>query len=266
MCDSLLHSRPMRHTDTNHKLFIVLALFLFSTAPVNGQHAGLLEKTFEAHGELSNWQSFGSLSFDLVRGEESVQHIIDLYSRKSRQSTDAYSIGYDGSNAWVAPNADAFPGNPGFYNGLHFYFFAMPFVFADPGVQKEQLEPREVGGKTYDVVQITYEDGVGGSSKDTYLAHIDPSTNQLRFLLYTVTYSSGEPSTNYNAMVYEDWQEVQGLLVPRKIVSHPWDKDKGELGQARGAMEFDNIVFDAAAPEASVFEKPDEGVYAGDGN
>ena len=241
---------------------IVLTLFLFSAVPaVHGQHAQVLDDAVQTHGGLAVWQSFGSLSFDMVRGDDTQRHTIDLNSRKTRQGNDTFTIGYDGSKVWVAPDTSAFSGNPRFYNGLFFYFFAMPFVFNDPGVNTEFLGEREVGGKAYNVVQIGYKEGVGDSPNDTYLAHFDPSTNRLHMLLYTVTFNSGAPSTNYNAMVYDEWQEVQGLLVPSRITSHPWEKEKGQLGAARGSMEFTNITFGTSAPESSIFEKPAEAVY-----
>ena len=252
----------MQFSENKYSFLMILALFLFGTQSANGQDTRVLDNSLKAHGGAATWQSFQSLSFDLVRGDDTQQHLINLNSRKTRQSNSEFTIGYDGTNVWVAPDTSAFPGNPSFFNGLYFYFFAMPFVFADPGVNAEFLGQREIGGMSYNVVEFSYDDGVGGSPKDVYLGHFDPATNQLGLLLYTVTFSSGIPSTNYNAMVYNEWEEVQGLLVPTRLTSHPWDKEKEELGAARGSMEFKNIVFDTSAPQSSLFEKPAEATYA----
>jgi hypothetical protein len=192
-----------------------------------------------------------------VRNDSRERHSIELRSRKTRQENKAFTIGYDGNDVWITPNLAAYSGNPRFYNGLQFYFFSMPFVFADPGVNVTELGERTVAGQAYDVVRITFGDAVGDSPNDPYLAHFDPSTHLLKLLLYTVTFDTGTPGTNFNARVYEDWQEVQGLMVPRQIGAYQWEEDGERLGELRGISRFENVEFTSEAPNAALFERPE---------
>lgn len=77
-------------------------------------------------------------------------------------------------------------------------------------------------------------------------------------LLYTVTYFSGEANESFNARVYDALQEVDGLLVPARMVSYRWEN--GTLGEKRSETEFRNVRFSKEAPDASQFEIP-KGAY-----
>ncbi len=210
-----------------------------------------------AHGGLELWRSFGSLSYDIVKKDKVEHQLIDLHSRKVLITSDKYKIGFDGETAWISPNKDAMGGGSArFYQGVYFYFFALPHVLGDPGLNFETLPDKTIAGKTYDVVKVSYNDGVGDASGDYYVAHFDKSTHRLDWLLYTVTYFSGESHENYNAVNYEGWQEVGGLMVPTAFTSYIY-KD-GEIGEVRSKTEFDNIKFDTANPASSVFAKPED--------
>lgn len=219
------------------------------------QIAPHLASGIEAHGGHAQWDGFALLTYELVRGESSEHHTIDLRTRRTVQKAENHAMGYDGEAVWVSPDADAFSGNPHFYNGLYFYFFAMPFVLGDPGVISEALGQRRIDGVSYDVVGISYEADVGASPNDTYLAHFDPATGQLRMLLYTVTFNDGEPNTNYNVIRYDVWQEVSGLTVPAEVTFHRWNKETQTLGEKRGEATFTNVQFEPTM-DASIFERP----------
>lgn len=216
-----------------------------------------LDRGLAAHGGLDTWQSYGMLEYDLVQGDEGDHQMIDLHTRKVLVANDTYKIGFDGENVWITPGMDAFGGSPRFYSSLYFYFFGIPFVLADPGTNREDLGQRTVAGKTYDVIQVTFGNGVGDSPDDAYLPHFDPETHQLAMLLYTATYRDQEPSDSYNALVYDEWQEVGGLLVPKKMTFHRWDNDQQQLGEPRGERVFNNVRFEQAAPDPSRFAMPE---------
>ena len=215
-----------------------------------------LDKSIEAHGGIDTWRSFGTLEFAFGRGERLENHLIDLHSRKTLITTDNYQIGYDGNDVWITPGLDAFSGSPRFMNGLHFYFFAIPFVLSDPGTNREYLGRVRIGEQEYEAVKISYNDGVGASPDDYYIVHLDPETYQLKLLLYTATFRTQAPSENYNARVYEEWQEVDGLLLPSKIVSYRWDAEARRLGDQRGEAFYSDIKLGKASPDASLFAPP----------
>ena len=210
----------------------------------------------KAHGGIGAWKEYGQLSYDLTKRGVNEQLVTDLHSRKVLLTLSDYKIGYDGQNVWIAPNKEAMgKGSPRFYHNLNFYFFAVPFVFADPGIKYEVLPAREIDGKVYDAVKISYNEGVGDAPGDYYVAHFDQETHQLYLLLYTVTYFSGKPHENYNAIIYHEWQNAGGLMVPKLMKGYKYAD--GEIGEQRYEARFDNVVFEEKTPAPSLFAMPE---------
>ncbi len=57
-----------------------------------------------------------------------------------------------------------------------FYFFGMPFVFADPGAVHESLGRKSFQGQEYDAVRVTFQKGTGDTPDDFYLLYLDPGS------------------------------------------------------------------------------------------
>ena len=223
------------------------------------QIAPHLARGIEAHGGHAQWDGFALLTYELVRGESSEHHTIDLRTRRTVQKAENHAMGYDGEAVWVSPDADAFSGNPHFYNGLYFYFFAMPFVLGDPGVISEALGQRRIDGVSYDVVAFPMKPMSALHPMIPIWPHFDPATGQLRMLLYTVTFNDGQPNTNYNVIRYDEWLEVSGLTVPAEVTFHRWNKETQILGEKRGEATFTNVQFQPTM-DASIFERPTNSV------
>lgn len=210
----------------------------------------------EAHGGLAKWKSMKTLEYEIERAESTEHQLIDLENRKVLLSHQDYKLGYDGQEVWVSPNKAAFgKGSARFYHNLIFYFHAIPFVLADPGINYEVLEPRELDGRLYDAVKITYNAGVGDAPEDYYIAHFDQETHQMKLLLYTVTYYSGQASDKFNALMYDEWEEVNGLLVPKLMRGYKYAD--GQLGELRYERPFNNIKLSTEKPDQSLFEMPE---------
>jgi hypothetical protein len=136
----------------------------------------------------------------------------------------------------------------------------MPFVFADPGTSHESLGKKMFQGREYDAVKITYKPGTGDSSDDFYVAYLEADSGQLKLSSYVVTYPAlrkGKPI----AIVFEEWQEIEGLTVPRVAQYYAWKNDNID-GEPLGKMSFDNVHFSSQTPPAGMFEKPAEAVVA----
>lgn len=219
--------------------------------------ADILDRGIDAHGGLDKWRSFRSLTYDLERGESTERHVIDLRKRHVRVEAANYTIGFDGTDVWVQPELESYSGDPRFYSSLFFYFFSTPFVLADPGTNREPLPSREIDGTTYDAMRIGFDDGVGDSPKDYYLPHFNRETARMDLLLYTATFRSQEVSTRYNAQKIEEWQEVDGLVVPAVMASYVWDNDADSLGVRRSGVRFSNVSFGMNEPDAALFVVPD---------
>ena len=246
-------------------LAIILTL---SAAPIGRAQ---IEHSVSAHGGLQKWQSFGSVEYDLTyerpKGEKRDHQLFDLRTRDGLITADDYKLGASKGEVWITPRADALGGTPPrFYMWTPFYFFGMPFVFADPGVKQHSLGRKMYQGAEYDVVKITYEAGTGDSPDDFYIAYLDPSSGRLKLAVYVVTYPAlrkGKPleELEQHAIVFEEWQEVDGLTVPKTASYFDWKNGTTE-GEMLGRLRFANVRFAAAQPDASQFAKPADAVVA----
>ncbi|MEM7659012.1 MAG: DUF6503 family protein [Bacteroidota bacterium] len=226
---------------------------------------GLLGESLAAHGGLDQWRKFGTLELSLNNGAgtSTDQILTDLHTRHELITGEEYAIGFDGETYWqTRVDTAQEPKNARFYINLQFYFFAMPFVLADPGVVVQELGQREIAGNPYEVVQAGFEDGVGVAPKDQYLLYLDPETKQLAYLLYSVTYFNEEHAERYNALHYAEWQEVDGLVVPSRIDRYRWEAEAQTLGEARGAKYYPEVKFSGEAVPASTFTPPVDAMIA----
>ena len=219
----------------------------------------VMMKGLDAHGGLEMWSRKKTMEFTIPKGDNRELHQIDLPSRKVLISHPDYKVGFDGSEVWVTPSKEAFgTGSPRFYHNLIFYFFACPYVLADPGINYEVLPQRTLNGRTLNPVKISYNAGVGDAPDDYYIAHFDAETNLMYLLLYTVTYFNQETNENYNALIYDDWTEVGGLMVPQSMKGYRYAADT--LGDLRYERPFDRIEISERTLDPAIFEIPDGAV------
>jgi len=213
-------------------------------------------KALEAHGGLDKWQSMKTLRFTMNNAGKIEKHQIDLRNRKTRIDTDNYTLGYDGQDVWVTPNLEAFGnGSARFYHNLIFYFFALPYVAADPGINYEILPDYTLNDQLYDAVKITYDNGVGDAPDDEYIMHFDKETGIMHLLLYTVTYYSKEKGDKYSAIIFDDWIDVEGLKLPGSFKGFKYED--GQLGEMRYERIFtDHYLNNEDALVETIFAKP----------
>ncbi|MBC2838820.1 DUF6503 family protein [Robiginitalea sp. SC105] len=217
-----------------------------------------LQRVFDAHGGLDAWKAKRTLRY-VIPGDLPETHTIDLWTREDRVDTDAYSMGFDGERTWILDPDNAYEGNPEFYHNLMFYFYAMPFVLADPGIVYGDTPDLEYQGKRYPGVSISYNAGVGISPKDEYYLHYDPETGQMAWLGYTVTYRTGEDSDNVKWIRYDDWGRFGGVVLPETI---SWYEYEGrDIGELRNTVEFADIRVSELQTDPVFFSKPADGTY-----
>ena len=216
-----------------------------------------LKPVFDAHGGLEKWNEMQALTYTFNRGDKVEVQKMDLRNRKARIEGKDYTIGFDGEEVWVAPNKDAYSGSSArFYHNLMFYFYAMPFVLADPGINYEVMPQAEILGKMFNKVKITYGTGVGDAPDDEYIICFDPETNKMEWLLYTVTYFSKEKGKKYNALNYNKWQDVNGLLLPETNAGYRTSNDS--ITEKRYESLFNNVSISVEAFDQAIFEMPSE--------
>lgn len=250
-------------------LVTALPLFCFVlTTPLSSEAETPLEKSYSAHGGLETWKKQGAVSYDMQWGppgneEKTIRdhQVFDLIDRNGKITAEDYTIVSNGDKVWYAGENVA-GGRPArFYLWTPFYFFALPFAFGDPGVNIESLGMKEFQAKNYEAVRVTYDSGVGDTPDDYYVAYIDPETGQLKLVYYIVTYEAlvkqraGKPASEH-AMVYEQWQEVDGLNVPKMGAYYKWI-DGDISGEPLGRMTVTNVAFSEDRPAPETFTKPE---------
>jgi hypothetical protein len=212
-------------------------------------HTETISKVFDAHGGFANWAAMKQLAY--TKGGEST--VTNLQNRKIRLDSDGQSIGYDGTQVWIAPDTlDA--SRTRFYHNLYFYFYAMPFVLGDPNTFYEDVAERELAGKIYNGVKVSFGENVGDSPKDYYILWYDPVTFKMEWLMYTVTFKSGEANENYSLIKYDQWTDINGLIIPEKLQWYTFKDDI--VGDVRNEAVFENIKLSVDAPLDSIFMMP----------
>ena len=136
-----------------------------------------------------------------------------------------------------------------------FYFYAMPFVLADKGIHYENTTALEFDGKQYPGIKISYESGIGESSDDEYIMYYNPETRRMAWLGYTVTYFSKEKSKDFHYIKYNEWQDVNGLLLPKTI--QWYNVVDGKITEKRNDVEFIDVMVSKEKPDSTIFVKPE---------
>lgn len=219
----------------------------------------IFQKVLEAHGGKATWDAMNTLIYTRGTGEKAERHTTDLKTRKSLiEVENKYQLGFDGTNIWVGPHRDSFPGqSPRFMHNLHFYFVAIPFVFTDPDVHIKDAGLVESAGKQYHLINVTFGANVGDAPEDKYNMYVDPATNRVDFITYSVTYFDKSRADQYNALQYQ-WVDANGLLTPQKYIGYKWEN--GSLGEQRYESNFSNISYKKEKQEEGYYAAP-EGAY-----
>lgn len=219
--------------------------------PAIKKYPKALAEVFKKHGGLDNWDKMKTLSYSL-NGEE---HTTDLHSRRAVINSKDYSLGFDGKDVWVSDTA-VYKKDPKFYYNLYFYFYAMPYVLADDGIVYSDAKPLEFEGKKYPGFKISYKSNVGSSPDDNYFIYYDPITKEMSWLGYTVTYFSKKTSDKFSVIRYNDWENVNGFLLPKSLTWYKKDEQGNPSEPAREPTVFSLPLLSEASLANSFFEKP----------
>ena len=215
-----------------------------------------ITKVFDAHGGLDNWNTFESLVFEIEKPEVNEKTTTRLKSRESLIEMKNFDIGFDGKDVWLyKKDTMHYKSNAKFYYNLMFYFYAMPFILADDGINYKDVESLEFEGVSYPGILISYEDGVGESPDDEYILYYNPETYKMEWLGYTVTYFTKEKDKEFHFIKYSDWQTIDGLKLPKTLTWYNYENNLPTT--KRNDMHFKNISLSKNKIDAKVFQKPE---------
>ncbi|MFL0353777.1 DUF6503 family protein [Xanthomarina sp. GH4-25] len=220
-----------------------------------------LTKVFDAHGGIDAWKSMSSLEFTMEKPDGKEVTKTNLNSREALIESPKANIGFDGNQAWFLNKTDGdYKGyDPKYYYNLMFYFYAMPFVLSDDGINYADAEPLVFEGVTYPGIQITYNAGVGETPEDRYVLYYNPTTYQMEWLGYTVSFVPGIDKKELHFRKYSDWQEINGLLLPKTIIGYGFKDDKPT--EAKNSTDFIDVQVSTKTIDLGVFEKPETGEF-----
>ena len=197
-------------------------------------------------------------SLSYMKGDEYT--VTNLKNRRIRLESPAQVIGFDGKEVWISPDTLK-TDRARFYHNLFFYFYSMPFVVGDKGAYYEDVPEKVLNEKLYKGVKVSYGDGIGDSPDDNYIIWYDPETFKMEWLMYTVTYRTGEPSDRYSLIKYDDWKDFNGLLLPSFLQWYQYDGET--VGEPRGdGTRFTEIQIAEEMPDNVLFEMPENAAIA----
>ncbi|MEM9862367.1 MAG: hypothetical protein AAF938_12155 [Myxococcota bacterium] len=235
----------------------------------------VIAAAIDAHGGLRPWLQAGNIAFEFdyrpLSQPERRMHTyqrVDLWSARAVHEEleggagEEARFGWDGNEAWITPNAEAFPTPARFWALTPYYFVGIPFVLADPGARFEQLEDQVLDGVNHQLVKVTYEDGTGDAPDDYYIVYVDETARRVAALRYVVTYpgffADGQHSPE-KLMRYTELRTVAGLRFATRYDTFAWDG--GAPGEKVTEIAVDRIALGADMLE-SAFARPDGAVVS----
>jgi len=210
-----------------------------NTSTVKPKFPSNVEKVFDAHGGYDTWKEMKAMIYTIKNDKGDEKQFIDLEDRREKIEGKDYTMGYDGTQYWVDADT-SLKKNPVFYTNLMMYFYAMPFVVSDPGIQYTDVAPFQHDGKSYPGFKVSYDAGVGISPEDEYYIYYNSETFQMEWLAYTVTYFSKEKSEKLGWIKYDDWMAIEGLTLPASLTWYKVEENKPIA--ERNRRYFDKII------------------------
>ena len=226
-----------------------------------------IARAIEAHGGLAHWYAQGPLKFrftyeplDPQKTKRDTVQIVDTWSARARHTSPddpSTQFGWDGQRAWTTD--EALEITPRFWALTPYYFVAVPFVFADEGVHLERAGEQVFEEKTYEVIKVTFGEGVGDAPEDYYMVYVDRQSGRVGGVRYIVSYPGFFPEGGHTPekwMAYDGVQEVDGIKFPQTFRTFAWDEKAQAAGELVTRTSLTEVSFEPAT-KASFFDMPE---------
>ena len=244
----------------NDSRFLFVCLSLFVCASVNaGDFADSIET---AHGKRAWYaqqavQAKVKVTFGGTTMIDGTMLFTPSVGRARIDQADGTSIVFDGSRAWVSPASS--PLEMARFHVLTWpYFLAAPFKLNDPGTNLEPLGELPLQDTAHGAARLSFDPGTGDAPDDWYILYRDPDNDRLAAMAYIVTY--GKPVAQVreepHAIVYEDFDTIDGVTVSTTWRFYHWSREKGPHGDPIGHVTLENVEF--VKPGDQAFAKPED--------
>ncbi len=206
----------------------------------------LIEEMVETVGDYNKLKSLADVQYtytqiDIKSGKADIsveRYIFDGELSWAKYTTNENVVlpdqqgeiiqGYNGKESWMTIDGKVVDDPQAlkladFLRKSNFYWFSMMAKLLDPGINYSYKGTRNLNDIEYELVKITFDEGVGDVS-DTYLLYINPDTNLVDQFLFTVLdFGVTEPY-----LMKVGYKETDGVFLParRIITKSNWN---GEL-------------------------------------
>ncbi len=126
-----------------------------------------------------------------------------------------------------------------FLRKVNLYWFAMMYKLQDPGTISKYEGQKKFNGKTYDVVNLTYDSAVTGKeANDEYILYFNPETKLVDMFYFSLpAFGVNDPILRMDL----DYEKVDGILLSTERRAYA-PNEKGEYGQI-GEYKTKDIKF-----------------------
>ncbi len=243
-------------------LLVLAAAVSFAQQPAQPSADAVAQKAIAALGGAS-WDKarFFSFTFDVERGGKigaSFPQQWDRYTGDYRvsgrdqqglQFLIIMNVNTKQGRAWKegievvgTPVADMM--NLGYRRFINdTYWLLMPLKMMDPGVHREYAGTQTSNGQTYDVVKLSFDQGVGLTSGDQYWAYVNQKTGIVdEWDMMLQSMKADEPR---KAIIFHDYGRHGGLLI----------STRREILGTDQVVKLDNLVVSSEVPKGA-FDAP----------
>ncbi|SFT56394.1 hypothetical protein SAMN05216474_1347 [Lishizhenia tianjinensis] len=201
------------------------------------------------HHQYAAFQSAGVFSADILLTFGGKQRLDAkmLYDTQTQETalyhSDGKKLVFTQDTVWLSPDTASYP-KARFDIFTWSYFMALPHKLNDEGLHFKEFPHKELEGKSYATQHLSFSNEVGDAPDDWYVLYQDTTSGLLHAAAYIVTLNKDKATAEQDphAIVYKDYQLVDGIPISTRWEFYGWRKEKG-LTQKLGEASLSNLQF-----------------------